>query len=159
MFYHISKKSVGAKSSLITIIVIFGTNSLMLGYQALLDWYIAAHPGYNPTVNFFWYMGFASFYLGGMTVLYRVHYKENVRIGSLGQYASFSFFAAGSLQLFQYIEIVLFKTNTNMFQIYTYGIPAINIATVLVCFGFALMALYYLHFSKKGLVGLKRWTI
>jgi hypothetical protein len=159
MFYYISKMYYGAKSSLITMITILVTNTLMFGYQEVLLWYVEEHPGVNPVVSFFWYMGFASFYLVSLAVLYKVHKAENVKISTLGQFTSVSFLLLGCLQLAQYSEIVIFKTNIHLVATYTVGIPTLNIATAVVSFGLGSLAIFYLHFNKKGLEGLKRWTI
>ncbi|NQZ09439.1 MAG: hypothetical protein HRT35_19985 [Algicola sp.] len=159
MFYYISKKYYGAKSSLITMIIILVSNTLMLGYQEVLVWYIEGSPGISSMVHFTWFMGFASFYLISLAVLYKVHKAENVKISTLGQFTGVSFLVSGCLQLAQYAEIVIFKTNVNMKAIYTIGIPTLNIAMAVVSFGLGLLAIYYLHFNKKGLEGLKRWTI
>ncbi len=159
MFYYISRKHYGAKSSLVTMIIIVVSNTLMLGYQELLDWYIEAHPDYHPVVNFFWFMGFATFYLAALTVLYKVHKTENIKISTLGQYTGVSFLILGCFQLAQYAEIVIFRSTELISGIYTVGIPTLNIAIAVVSLGLGSLAIYYLHGNKKGLEGLKRWTI
>jgi hypothetical protein len=159
MFYHVSKKIKNVRSSFIVITIIFVANSIMFGYQELLDWYIEGHPGYNPVVNFCWYVGFASLNIIAMKALYIVHKKENVKIGTLGQLVNVAFFTLVCIQLAQYADNIIFKTNQHIIDIYTVGIPTINIATTTVCFSLALVAIYHIHISKKGLEGLKRWTI
>ena len=159
MFYYISKKHYGAKSSLVTMIILMVSNTLMLGYQGLLDWYVKEYPGYNPFLNFFWYMGFSSFYLVSLAVLYNVHKAENIKISTLGQFVSVSFLLLGCMQLAQYAEIIIFNSNSHIIDIYTIGIPTLNIAIAVVSFGLGSLAIYYLHGNKKGLEGLKRWTI
>lgn len=145
-----ASKGLGEKSSnFITLIIIVVFNVLMLGYKEVLDWYMESNPGISPVVNFFWYMGFAGFDLAALRAIYIFHKKENVRIGNLGQYANLAFFAAGSLQLLQYAEIVLFKTDQNIDKIYSIGIPTINIAMALICLGVAAKALFGAHLKKN----------
>ena len=149
MFYYASKGFASKNSDLITLVIIVAFNALMLGYQGILDWYTSVNPGVSPVVHFFWYMGFAGFYLVALIAIFRFHKKENVRIGQLGQYTSFAFFAAGSLQLLQYAEIVLFNTDQYIDKLYTFGIPAINTATGLICFSIALKAAFKTHFKTE----------
>jgi hypothetical protein len=82
-----------------------------------------------------------------------------VRIGSLGQYLACSFFTLGTILLLQYGEIIINNTNKHFFDLYTLGIPAINIATTLVCLGLALVTIIQLKFGKKGIQGMGRWNI
>jgi hypothetical protein len=153
MFYYLTKGQTDKSSALVTLIVIMVFNSLMQGYQGIMDWYIKENPGFSSTVNFFWYMGFAGIDLIAMKAIYKVHEKENVRISPLGQYASFAFFVSANIQLLQYAEIVIFKTDEYIDKLYRFGIPAINIGTAIICFGVALMALYHFYFTKEGQKG------
>jgi hypothetical protein len=150
MLYYLGKNLTAKSSNLLTLIIIVVFNTLMLGYQGILDWYRAANLGVSAVVNFFWYMGFAIFDLIAMRAIYNVHKKENVRIGRLGQYASFAFFAVGTLQLLQYAEIVIFNTNDKVATLYIVGIPSINIATAIICTVVALFSLYTSLNIKKA---------
>lgn len=162
MFYYVSKKWANTSSSLITMVIAVAFSAVIIGYEEILLAYMEKHPGFNPVVSFFWFMGFATLEILGMATLYFVHKKENVRIGTLGQFIGFAFFTRCSLQLLQYSEIVLYKSNKAiypLYTLYTLGMPSINISIAVVSFCLAAIAIYHLHFHEKGLRGLKRWTI
>ena len=149
VLYYLATGATRRNSALLTLIVIVVFNTLMKGHEGIMLWYMATHPDYSPVVNFFWYMPFAVFDFIAMRAIYNVHQKENVRIGRLGQYASFAFFAAATIQLLQYAEIVIFNTDTNLDTLYRTGIPAINIGTAIICAGVALTALCSSFYCKN----------
>ena len=159
MFYYITKKSANRSSSLITMIIAVSIQALIIGYEKTLLVYIEANPGYNPILNFFWYIGFSIQEIVGIWIIILIHKKENVRIGSLGQFIVISFFIRCTIQLLQYGEIILFKSDQTIWNIYMIGLPTVNISIAIVSFALACIAIYHLHFHKNGLKGFKRWTI
>jgi hypothetical protein len=60
-FAYIAKKNMAVNSSLITLFIVYAVGSLMGGYEAYLDAYIDAHPGYNAWVSFFGTWGLLHF--------------------------------------------------------------------------------------------------
>lgn len=158
-FYLASKKIPDKCSSLYTMMIIFVVGTTMLGYRIYLIWLIGDDTRVNPTINFFWYLGFSTFDLLLLVLLVSVHKIENIKLGSLARYAGAAFICLGLIQLLQYTEIIVFHTDHYIDPLYSLGIPSINIATTLVCFSYALLALYHTHISHQGIKGIKRWTI
>jgi hypothetical protein len=148
VLYRLNKGLSSKNSNLLTLIIIVVFNTLMMGYRGIMDWYMAANPGFSMAVIFFWCIGFASFDFAAIRAIYIAHKKENVRIGRLGHYAGFAFFAAATLQILRYLEIVLFNTDEDTAALYTVGIPSLNIATAIVCFGVALITSYRVYLEK-----------
>lgn len=159
MFYYITKQSTNRNSSLITMIIAVSIQALIIGYEEILLAHIEANPGYNPILNFSWYIGFSILEIVGIWTIILIHKKENVRIGTLGQFIVASFFIRCSIQLLQYGEIILYKSDQAIWNIYMIGLPTINISIAVASFGLACVAIYHLNFHENGLKGLKRWTI
>lgn len=158
LFYMIYKRTGQAKSSFVTMVVVVFSTMVMMGYEGLLVHYIVPNIT-NPVLNFFWYMGFASFALITLMALYKVHEMENLKIASVGQYLGTVYFILASLQLAQYSEIVLFNSQDTLFYVYLIGVPTVNIAATAVCFAMAALATYRLNNTKPGLRRFTKWSL
>lgn len=164
-FYYLAKmhsqrieSNLPINSSFVTLCIVQVLGSLMLGYEAFLNAYSEENPGYHWYVNFFWYMGFAAFYLFGILSIRKVHVAFQLPLGVVARCCTLAFYAAGILQLAQYSEILIFNTDQNLDAIYRAGIPTINIATSFTYFLLGVIAIYTVHKSKDGIEGLK-WRI
>jgi hypothetical protein len=158
MLFHLWQKTGEVSSSLITMTIVTIVMGFIIGYESALLAYTEVNPEPSQVVNFLWYMGLMGFYIAVLWFIHKLHHLSNMKIGTAGQLASNACLGLGLIQIAQYIEIVLFKTNHHMDTLYTVGIPAINIATTLVCFYLAVYALYYLVYKKEKREAL-RWHI
>jgi len=159
LIYRLLSTTKLSKSLLISMVIIVVINLLMIGHRELLLWWDKLNGEPSMLLNFAWYIGFTIFYMVGILALFYTHKKENVLIGKFGQYVSFSFCCSALLQLVQYTEIVLYKTVDKVGNIYTYGIPAINIGTAIIALSLALIVNYFVYVKKNGLQVIEQWSI
>lgn len=164
-FYYLAKKhsqrvegNLPINSSFITLCIVQVLGSLMLGYEAFWNAYSESNPGYHWYVNFFWYMGFSAFYLFGIHSIRKLHLSFKLKLSVVARCCTLAFYAAGTLQLAQYTEILIYHTDENLDAIYRAGIPTINIATSFTYLILGIIAIYTVHRSKDGIAGLK-WRI
>ncbi len=158
LLYRVAKQLRGRNSSLLTMAIVQTLAGLMIGYTATMERYIEANPGFNATVDFFWYMGFTAFFIVGIRALRTMHELTGTKIGSLARYISVYYVLAGCLQVITYADRHLNGSNEVMGRIYETGVPTLNVAATIVCFVFALFALYVAFYRKNKLEGL-RWVI
>ena len=158
ILFKFARENKGVNSSLLTMTVILVAGSLMIAYEKLLTSCIENFPTYMSIINFFWFVGFAAFYVASIRAIRLLHNMFHLKIGILGKYISFSFYLIGSLQVFLYSEILLFKTDIYIGTLYDLGVPGINIANTIVCFSFAILAAYLLVKQQKGPKDIK-WVI
>lgn len=81
-----------------------------------------------------------------------------VPLGTIARFCTWAIFAIGTLQIAQYCEILLFKTDQHLDTIYTVGVPTVNVLATFVCLGLGVVGMYATHKLEEGEKGL-RWTI
>jgi hypothetical protein len=158
LLYKVYKQDKDVNSSLLTMVVVVIANTVMIGHEAIINAYQGPEPKYNSYVVFAWFTGRLILYYFATYWLRAVHTDNNLKIGTLGAYVNNAYIGFATLQVLQYSEIVIFKTNMNVAPIYSVGMPAIGITATAVSLYIALYGYYYLRVKKVGKESLK-WNI
>ncbi len=157
ILFYICQCKKKVNSSMLTMLVVLVAGFFMITYEAALTAYIEANPGPNSIVTFLWYNGLACFYAATLYYLRKVHQLKNTTIGTMGGYISKAYTVIALIYVAQYTEILLLKTDQNLDLLFSFGIPAINIASTGFFFSFAIYSLY--HTIHKTDTESLRWNI